>query len=176
MLCRQRDHSGDSQQSAARLHSAGLPIAWVFALRHSRQHSHPASQASSAQQQPFKAGAVSSAGNINRRLTDAREEVLRRPEQGSRIIFKFTNLATGRSSIPATIGTSGRVGVPRKRQSEWNHAVLMQRMLGFSSRARGFLHKRPAVQWLLKAPAEPDEGNPTPARQPTIPASHACQS
>ena len=40
-----------------------------------------------------------------------------------------------------------------------DHDVLMQRMLGFIQQRFVLFHERPAMQWLLKAPAQP-EGDP----------------
>ena len=85
-----------------------------------------------------------------------------------------TNLATGRSSIPATIGTSGRVG-PTKRPIRmvimlcWCSACSV-----FSSRARFFFMNDQRCSGFLKRHPSQNEIQ-SPSRQPTIPASHACQ-
>ena len=89
-------------------------------------------------------------------------------------MFGTTNFATGRSSIPATIGTSGRVG-PTKRPTRmvnmlcWCSAcsVLSSNALFFfmnDQRCNGFLKRQPSQKEIQ-----------SPSRQPIIPASHACQ-
>lgn len=67
------------------------------------------------------------------------------------MMFGKANLYGGRSSMPATIGTSGRVRANEAPDQNGRHAVLVQGVLGFVEQRFVLLQERPAVQGPLKA-------------------------
>ena len=142
--------------------------------RHRRQQSQTASHSSTA---------VPSSSHLNSPLcipsgisiaapADTRQEVERRPEDAADDI-RHHKLRDGQIQHP---------GHHRHQRTRWaneaphedgEHAVLVQRMLGFIQQ-RFVFFMNDQVQRLLKAPAQP-EGDPVPSKQPIIPAIHACQ-
>ena len=89
---------------------------------------------------------------------DPRQEVERRPEDAADNV-RHHEFRDGQIQHPRHHRHQRTRWPDKAADEDGKHAVLMQRMLGFIQQGFVLFHERPAVQRLLKAPAQP-EGDP----------------
>ncbi len=155
----QRQRCQPQQASAGKIARQAIDIRFRAAPQTPAQPCRQPQQQRCTQQQPLKLTALHTVRNIDGRTReDPRQEVERRPEDAADNIRHY-EFCDRQIQHPGDHGNQRTRGADKAADENGKHAVLVQRMLGFIQQGFVLFHERPAVQRLLKAPAQP-EGDP----------------